>query len=85
MRLDINAGRSNAEGPDNGDLIGAVWELRTLAHFLSKASPESIGALRNIVPIRVVACVEGCLKGATAVLINPGDPYRTDVRRLMSR
>jgi hypothetical protein len=84
-RLLIDAARGDSNGLHSTDLIGAAWEIRALAHYVSKASPESAGAIRSLVPIRVIACVDGCLKAATAELVNHGEPYRSNVRRLMQQ
>jgi uncharacterized protein YecT (DUF1311 family) len=84
-RLLLDPARGSSDGFEAGDRIGAAYEIRTLAHYLSKSSPESVTALRNLVPIRVIACMEGCLKAAAAGLINHGEPYRSNVRRLMQQ
>jgi uncharacterized protein YecT (DUF1311 family) len=84
-RLLLDAARSDSDGFASRDRIGAAYEIRTLAHYISKSSPEAVAALRNLVPIRVVACTEGCLKAATAELINHGEPYRSNTRRLMQQ
>lgn len=84
-RLQVDAERGQSDGPNTRDLVGAAYEIRTLSHYLSKSSPESSGAIRSLVPIRVIACMEGCLKAATAELVNHGEPYRTSVRRLMQQ
>jgi hypothetical protein len=42
-------------------------------------------ALRQLVPIRVVACMEGCLKASIAELIDHGDPYRNNARKLFQQ
>jgi uncharacterized protein YecT (DUF1311 family) len=84
-RLLLDAARNDSDGFESRDRIGAAYEIRTLAHYLSKSSPESVEAVRKLVPIRVVACTEGCLKAATAELINHGEPYRSNVRRLIQQ
>jgi uncharacterized protein YecT (DUF1311 family) len=84
-RLLLDATHTGSDGFQSRDRIGAAYEIRTLAHYLSKSSPESVTAIRNLVPIRVIACTEGCLKAATAELINHGEPYRSNVRRLMQQ
>lgn len=75
----------DSDGLHSRDLIGAAWEIRSLAQYISKSSPESVSAARSLVPIRVIACMEGCLKAGAAGLINHGEPYRSNVRRLMQQ
>jgi uncharacterized protein YecT (DUF1311 family) len=70
--------------PSSAEVIGAAYEIQVLAHYLQKPA-EATQALRDLVPIRVVACIEGCLKAATAELINHGDPYLGNARRLIQQ
>jgi uncharacterized protein YecT (DUF1311 family) len=84
-RLLLDAARGDSDGFESGNRIGAAYEIRAIAHYMSKSSPDSVVAIRNLVPIRVIACTEGCLKAATAELINHGEPYRSNVRRLMQQ
>jgi uncharacterized protein YecT (DUF1311 family) len=70
--------------PSSDDVIGAAYEIRTLDHYLQNPR-ESTPALRQLVPVRVVACIEGCLKAATAELINHGDPYLGNARKLFQQ
>ena len=74
--------RVDSDGLGTRDLIGAESEISALAHYLSKSSHESVDAFRHLIPMRVIACVEGCLKAATAELVNHGEPYRSNLRRL---
>lgn len=67
--------------PGPVDMFGALSELQGLAHLLRRPS-EATRALCQLVPIRVVACIEGCLKAAASALIDHGDPYRSNARRL---
>lgn len=67
--------------PGRSDMIWAESELKSLARHLRHPS-EATPALCQLAPIRVVACIEGCLKAAASALINHGDPYRTNARRL---
>lgn len=50
--------RAEIPGVHSRDLIGAAWEIRALAHYVSKTSPEAAGSIRSLVPIRVIACVD---------------------------
>jgi|SRR5579871_86335 len=67
--------------PAETDLHGARYELRSLERSLSTAG-EAVGALRRLVPVRVIACIEGSLKAAAALLIDHGDPYRANAKKL---
>jgi uncharacterized protein YecT (DUF1311 family) len=70
--------------PTVADIITNTSELQSLAHILKK--PADSGAqLRLLVPIRVIACIEGTLKAATAYLINHGDPYRANAKKLFQQ
>jgi uncharacterized protein YecT (DUF1311 family) len=67
--------------PSVADLIGATFEIELLDYSLRHPA-EGAPTLRKLVPIRVVACIESCLKAATAELINYGEPYRGNARKL---
>jgi uncharacterized protein YecT (DUF1311 family) len=59
----------------------ASSELRRLQSIL-RAKGDIAPELLQLVPIRIVACMEGCLKAAAAQLINHGDPYLQRARDL---
>lgn len=67
--------------PSSADVIGAAYEIAILDYYFQNPG-ESTPVLRQLIPIRVVACIEGCLKAATAELINYGDPYLGNARKL---
>lgn len=70
--------------PSSVDVIGAAYEIQNLEHHLQ--NPEgATHVIRELVPIRVAACIEGCLKAATAELINRGDPYLGNARKLFQQ
>ena len=67
--------------PGAFDIVGAAYEIQIIEHYLRKPE-EAQPAIRDLVPVRVVACIEGCLKASAAALINHGDPYLENARRL---
>ena len=64
--------------------MGASGELTMLGRHLGRPA-EASRAICQLVPIRVVACIEGCLKSATAELINHGDPFRSNARKIFQQ
>ena len=57
-----------------------------MAGSLSHEFREAAGELRKFVPVRVVSCIEGCLKAGTARLIITAIPVprNTQYRRELS-
>jgi len=66
------------------DMTLAGAEISRLARDLENPDIAKHG-LCQLVPIRVIACVEGCLKSATASLINHGEPYLANAQRLFQQ
>lgn len=66
------------------EMLWATYEMDMLQHYLTCAG-DAVAELRKFVPVRVVSCIEGCLKSGTAALVNHGDPYRGNARQLFQQ
>jgi uncharacterized protein YecT (DUF1311 family) len=73
--------RRRGEFQDSLRFHFASSELRRLQSIL-EAGGDIAPELLQLVPVRIVACMEGCLKAAAAQLINHGDPYLQRARSL---
>jgi uncharacterized protein YecT (DUF1311 family) len=67
--------------PSAADVLRAQFEIESLRHYL-ETSGDGVPVLYELAPVRVIACVEAGLKAATAALINHGDPYLSNARKL---
>ena len=59
----------------------ASSELERLKRIL-EATDQAAPDLLQLAPVRIVACIEGCLKASAAQLLNSGSPYLDRARKL---
>lgn len=73
--------RQDRPPPELAEMLWATYELDMLQHYVARAG-EAASEIRKLVPVRVISCIEGCVKAGTAKLINHGDPYRSNAREM---
>jgi hypothetical protein len=76
--------RRRGDFADVLDLHMAAYPLVSLAAALERRDPN-LKELCQLVPVRVVACIEGGMKSGLATLVDRGEPYRSRAREIVHR